>query len=53
VQRKESQAALNAAIAEHLQQRAKKFEEIAAEHNVKVSKILAMVKASTHYKKGH
>ena len=51
-QRKESQAALNAAIAEYLQQRAEKFEEIAAEHNVKVSKIVAMVEASTHYKKG-
>ena len=50
-QRKESQAALNAAIAEYLQHRAEKFEEIAAEHNVKVSKIAVMVEASTHYKK--
>ena len=53
VQRKESQAALNTTIAKYLQHRAEKFEEIAAEHNVKVSKIVAMVEASTHYKKEH
>jgi hypothetical protein len=51
VQRKESQAALNAAIAEYLQHRAEKFKEMAAEHGIKVSKIVAMVEASTHYKK--
>ena len=49
--KKQSQAALNAAVAEYLQHRAEKFEEIAAEHNVKVSKIASMVEASTHYKK--
>jgi hypothetical protein len=49
--RKESQAALNTTIAKYLQQRAEKFKEMAAEHNVKVSKIAAMVEASTHYKK--
>jgi hypothetical protein len=50
-QKKQSQAALNAAIAEYLQQRAERFEEIAATHNVKVSKVMSMVEASTHYKK--
>ena len=50
-QKKQSQAALNAAIAEYLQQRAEKFEEIATAHNVKVSKVVSMVEASTHYKK--
>jgi hypothetical protein len=39
------------AIAEYLQQRAEKFEEIVVEHNVKVSKVVSMVEASTHYKK--
>ena len=50
-QKKQSQAALNAAIAEYLQQRAERFEEIAVAHNVKVSKVASMVEASTHYKK--
>jgi hypothetical protein len=50
-QKKQSQAALNAAIADYLQHRAEKFEEMAAEHNVKVCKITSMVEASTHYKK--
>ena len=52
-QRKESQAALNVTIAEYLQQWTEKFEEISAKHNVKVSKIVAMAEASTHYKKEH
>ena len=52
-QKKQSQAALNAAITEYLQHRAEKFEEMAAEHNVKVSKIVSMIEASTHYKKEH
>jgi hypothetical protein len=50
-QKKQSQAALNAAIAEYLQLRAERFEEIAVAHNVKVSKVESMVEASTHYKK--
>ena len=51
MQKKQSQAALNAAISEYLQHRAEKFEEMAAEHHVKVSKITSMVEAYTHYKK--
>jgi hypothetical protein len=50
-QKKQSQAALNAAIAEYLQLRAERFEEIAVAHNMKVSKVESMVEASTHYKK--
>jgi len=50
-QKKQSRAALNEAIAEYLQQRSEKYEELAAEHNVKVSKIMSMVDATTHYKK--
>ena len=50
-QKKQSQAALNAEIAEYLQQRAERFEEIAVAHSIKVSKVTSMVEASTHYKK--
>jgi len=50
-QKRQGQVALNIAIEGHLQKLSEKYEELAAEHHVNVSKIMSMVGAATHYKK--
>src|SRR5882724_13668218 len=50
-QKRQAQVALNIVIEGHLQKVSEKYEELAAKHHIKVSKIMSMVGTATHYKK--